>query len=273
MPDAIDAVDPDNIGAEWDGLPVIRATVLADDTAQLFDSEAGNIGVDAVARAMLRRQMAGRWSVGYTNGDSCPTLTRAMAAIELRWLDATLWPQPGPYLHAAAPGQPPGTVPAWCPVNPVAVQDRWVGGLYDLSTVYGKYPARVLGYIDGRRSIWPAPAWQRFRLIPDSGPPPPPPPPPPTGVLTVPPCVFTTDFDRNQQVFYVDSSGQVIHHWWDHTSKKWSGAQPLGAGWKPDGQLVAAQDSDGTFQVWGDLAAGGVGQVYWSGKAWVPQHL
>lgn len=178
MTDAIDAVDPDNIGPEWDGLPIIRATVLADPAGQLFDSESGNAGVDTVARAILLRQQQQKWSVGYTNEDNEPALSRAFAALELRWLGVEQWPTPGPYLHAAAPTTAPGTVPAWCPVAPVAVQDRWVGGAYDLSTIYGAYPARVLGYIDGPVSRWPAAAWERFQLIPDSSPPPPPPPTP-----------------------------------------------------------------------------------------------
>lgn len=166
MPDAVDAVHPTNIQWWWDGLPAHRITVLNDPAGQIFDVEGGNVNPDADARSMLQRTMAGKWSVGYCNKDWLGAFTNALAALELRWLDALLWPTPGPYLWAAAPGTTPGTIPAWCPVRPIMVQDRWLDTI-DLSTVYGPYPGRVGGYIDGPVSQWPQPAWQRFTLIPD----------------------------------------------------------------------------------------------------------
>jgi hypothetical protein len=46
---------------------------------------------------------------------------------------ATHWPAPGAYIWAAAGTV--GEIPSWCPVTPVAVQDRYLSG-YDLSTLY-----------------------------------------------------------------------------------------------------------------------------------------
>jgi hypothetical protein len=76
-----------------------------------------------------------QWSWVYTNADNLPALTQSLARKSLRWADRSEWPQPGVYLWAAAPGTTPGRLPAWCPVSPVAVQDRWEGG-YDVSTLY-----------------------------------------------------------------------------------------------------------------------------------------
>lgn len=226
MPDAVDAVYPVNIDAAWDGLPVHRITVLNDPTGQVFDVESGNVNPDADARSILQRTMAGKWSAGYTNKDWLGRFTNALAAVELRWLDASLWPQPGPYLWAAAPGTPPGTIPAWCPVRPIMVQDRWLRSI-DLSTVYGPYPGRVGGYIDGPRSIWPAAAWGRFTLIPDLPGKVPTVPSNPLPKLAYPPrAVTAASWGPNRlDVIWVGEDGHTYHKWWD--GRSWYGPDVL----------------------------------------------
>jgi len=132
-------------------------TVLADGHYEIFAAEAGNAGNDAVATAVAERFGAREPSTVYTNQDNCAGLTQALRGKGLHWTDAQFWPEPGVYLWAAAPGTPPGTLPAWCPVSPVAVQDRWLGG-YDISTAFYHWP---------------------FRSAPAPPPPPGPPPAPP----------------------------------------------------------------------------------------------
>jgi Putative peptidoglycan binding domain len=112
----------------------LNITVLADERWEAFDAETGNAGNAAVATAVANRRQDGKWSWCYTDGDNCPDLGANLRAKGMAWSDASLWPRPGAYLWAAAPGQPPGTLPAWCPVRPVAVQDRHGPG-YDISTV------------------------------------------------------------------------------------------------------------------------------------------
>lgn len=114
-------------------------TVLADEKYSIFDSEAGNAGTDAVMTAVANRFQSRQESTVYTNADNLPGLNQSMKAKGMHWTDASFWPEPGCYLWAAAPGTTPGRLPAWCPVSPVAVQDRWEGG-YDLSTTFGTWP-------------------------------------------------------------------------------------------------------------------------------------
>jgi peptidoglycan hydrolase-like protein with peptidoglycan-binding domain len=114
-------------------------TVLADERWPMLDSEAGNAGVDAVATAVANRLQDRLPSTVYTNADNCPGLGRALAGKGVHWTDAQFWPEPGCYLWAASPGTEPGTLPAWCPVTPVAVQDRWMGA-YDVSTTFHGWP-------------------------------------------------------------------------------------------------------------------------------------
>jgi peptidoglycan hydrolase-like protein with peptidoglycan-binding domain len=114
-------------------------TVLADQTHSIFDSEAGNAGVDAVATAVANRAQSKLPSTVYTNADNQPGLTQALRRKGVTWADRQFWPRPGCYLWAAAPGTPPGLTPSWCPVSPVAVQDRWMGG-YDVSTAFVGWP-------------------------------------------------------------------------------------------------------------------------------------
>lgn len=94
----------------------------------------------------------------------------------------------------------------------------------------------------------------------------------PTGVKMQDICVFVTSFDKNEQVFYVDTNGALWHHYWDHEANKWSPAEGLGGGWAPDTTLKM-NDETGTYQVWGTMANGHRAQVYWSGHAWVVQPL
>jgi peptidoglycan hydrolase-like protein with peptidoglycan-binding domain len=114
-------------------------TVLADQRYAIFDSEAGNADVDAVATSMANRRQSGLLSTAYTNADNLPALQSALRRKGMTWTDRQFWPRPGCYLWAAAPGNPPGVTPSWCPVSPVAVQDRWMGG-YDVSTTFGGWP-------------------------------------------------------------------------------------------------------------------------------------
>jgi hypothetical protein len=115
-------------------------TVLADETYSIFDAEAGDAGNPAVATAVADRFQAREVSTAYTNTDNCPDLTRALRTKGLFWTDSQFWPEPGCYLWAAAPGITPGRIPPWCPVSPVAVQDRWLGS-YNLSTTFHGWPA------------------------------------------------------------------------------------------------------------------------------------
>lgn len=118
-------------------------TVLADERYAIFDSEKGNAGTEAVAAAVANRLGAKRESTCYTNEENLPALTKALQGKGIHWTDAQFWPEPGCYLWAAAPGTTPGSSPSWCPVSPVAVQDRWVGP-YDLSTTFQGWPASIM---------------------------------------------------------------------------------------------------------------------------------
>jgi Putative peptidoglycan binding domain len=135
----------------------VNITVLADETWEVFDAETGNAGNELVATAVANRYQDRKWSWVYSNLDNLPDLTAQLKRKGLVWADAQYWPARGVYLWAAAPGTTPGTVPAWCPVRPAAVQDRWSPG-YDLSTVYV-----VVG-------------WRPPVIVPPSPPAPPPPP-------------------------------------------------------------------------------------------------
>lgn len=114
-------------------------TVLANEAWEIFDAETGNASDDGVATAVANRFQARKISTVYTNGDNCPNMTRALRNKGIYWTDSQFWPHPGCYLFAAAPGTTPGRLPSWCPVSPVAVQDRWMGG-YDLSTTFHGWP-------------------------------------------------------------------------------------------------------------------------------------
>lgn len=134
----------------WGSFPgdtLIRVTVLADERVAVFDSEAGNAGVMAVATAVADRFQAGLWSVCYTNANNLPALSAALKAKSQHWQTAEYWPAPGVYLWAAAPGSTLGQPPAWCPVQPVAVQDRWLAG-YNISTAYATFPVLPPEVID-----------------------------------------------------------------------------------------------------------------------------
>jgi hypothetical protein len=122
------------------GRVVGAITVLADERYNIFDSEAGNAGTDAVATAVANRLQSRLHSTCYTNRDNLAGLSRSLQRKGVHWTDAQFWPEPGCYLWAAAPGTPPGRLPAWCPVSPVAVQDRALGP-YDLSTTFHNWPA------------------------------------------------------------------------------------------------------------------------------------
>jgi hypothetical protein len=98
---------------------------------------------------------------------------------------------------------------------------------------------------------------------------PPEPGPPPEEEPLPAPCPFTVD--NVEQVFYVDSSGQLMHYYYS-AGARWLG-EGLSTGWDPKAGLAHAVDPAGTHQVWGMLASGKGAQCYWSGKAWVTQPL
>ena len=168
--DQIDAVNPANIPAAYDGQPAARITVVADQHAQIFDvSDTGNASPAAAASSVAARYARGAWSVCYINQSGEQAMTDALRQdAGMVWTDARYWPMRGAYLWCADPS---GNIAAgrWTPpVAPVAVQDRY-HGTYDLSTVSGPYSGRVAGYIDGPQSAWPPGAWARFAAIPDVG--------------------------------------------------------------------------------------------------------
>lgn len=117
----------------------VNITVLADPRWEAFDSERGNAGVGAVAASVAVRLGRRQWSVVYVNDDLHGPQTDALLFRGVHWTSALFWPEPGCYLWAAAPGTPPGTLPPWVTVLPVAVQDRWLNG-YDISTCFGAFP-------------------------------------------------------------------------------------------------------------------------------------
>lgn len=219
----------------------VEISVTGDERRPVHDCEFGAESPGLAATAAANRVQSGEWVTLYSSQSNLPNVTAALRSKSLGWSDASYWPNPGVYLHIADPS---GNISAgrWSPpVTPVAVQDEWVGP-YDHSTTVGTYP------------LLPAP-------------------PPLPEVPDVPILVFTTDFDRNQQVFFVDAAGTLQHHWWSVKTQTWTGPEPISVGWKPGADLVVAQDSLGTYQVWGELASGGFAQAYWSGKGWVTQQL
>lgn len=225
----------------FQGRGSVGISVTGDDGQPVHDCEFGAESPGLAATAAANRWQARTWTTLYSSQDNLPNVTAALRSKSLGWTDAGTWPAPGVYLHVADPS---GNIPAgrWSPpVTPVAVQDEWVGP-YDHSTTYGTYP-----------------------LIPT--------PKPPPEVASMAPLVFTTDFDRNQQVFFVDQEGTLQHHWWGVHTQAWTGPEPISVGWKPGADLVMAQDSLGTYQVWGETSSGGFAQAYWSGKGWVTQPL
>lgn len=123
------------------GVRVVGAiTVLADERHDIFDAEAGDAGNDQVAAAVANRLQDRLHSTVYSNEANLPNLTQVLRRKGVYWTDAQFWPAPGCYLWAAAPGTTPGRLPAWVPVSPVAVQDRWMGG-YDISTAFHGWPS------------------------------------------------------------------------------------------------------------------------------------
>ena len=165
MPTMADAVNPENIPADvvvvagyLDGSksawppdawqlfdqPKLTISTMGKLDAMAFDVEPGNAGVYGVAVAVKSRTNAGLPSVIYLRQSTLVDMTAALSGKSLTWLPVTVWPLPGPYLWACDPGVTPGTVPAWCPVKPVAVQDRLsVAPGYDLSTLFNGWTPTV----------------------------------------------------------------------------------------------------------------------------------
>lgn len=210
-------------------------TVLADERYAIFDSETGNAGTDAVATAVANRFQDRQESTCYTNASNLPGLSQSLRAKGMHWTDAQFWPEPGCYLWAAAPGTTPGAAPPWCPVSPVAVQDRWLGG-YDLSTVFGGWPVATKP------------------LIPP--PPPPPVPVPPERLISV----QALQVQQGNEGFPVQSVQALINHY-------------DGAGLVIDGIFgPATHQAVVNFQAKRKLAADGiVGLHTWGDLIGVPQ--
>lgn len=169
--DHIDAVNPTNIPAAYDGEPVAKITVFSNPGGQWFDMESGNADPVADARAIRERLDSGKWAGVYFPESWQARATGALASQGITLAGSERWPAPLCYLWCADPS---GNIAAgrWTPpVQPVLVQDRYPGS-YDLSTVHGQYPGRVAGYIDGPQSQWPSDAWNRFVRLPDSPTPP-----------------------------------------------------------------------------------------------------
>jgi peptidoglycan hydrolase-like protein with peptidoglycan-binding domain len=141
-----------------------RITVLADPAFPIFDSETGNAGTDRVAQGVAQRLEARQWSVIYTNQANLGGLEGSLRTKGLRFSDGQAWPAPAVYLWAAAPGTTPGHIPGWCPVYPVAVQDRWETD-WDISSCYGAFPSPAAPH--------PGPAPPPVSPGPAPGPPPP----------------------------------------------------------------------------------------------------
>lgn len=163
----IDAVDPVNIPAGFNGTLAVRATVLADPAGQVFDVEPGNAPAARAVAVMADRVTARRWSIAYVNESNITDVEDELAGHGLGFTSAELWPHPGVYVGAADPSRNVAAGRWRLPARPVFVQDRYMG-TYDLSTTADNFPARVLGYMDGPVSAWPAAAWARFVLLPDA---------------------------------------------------------------------------------------------------------
>jgi peptidoglycan hydrolase-like protein with peptidoglycan-binding domain len=115
--------------------PLVRITVLAAPNADAYDGETGNAGPAAVATAIANEVTDGRHPWLYANETDMPAYLAALKSKGLQPLDRSLWPARGFYLWCSDPS---GNIAAgnWRPpVDPVAVQDAWLGG-FDHSTLY-----------------------------------------------------------------------------------------------------------------------------------------
>ena len=116
-------------------VPELRVSVFAAADALGFDvSDVGNASPTAVAVTVAQRSRQGLPSVLYVNRDYLVNMTGALRMKGLNWLPPGAWPHPGPYLWAADPTGVPHLAVSWAPVQPVAVQDRFLG-TYDLSSL------------------------------------------------------------------------------------------------------------------------------------------
>lgn len=203
----VDAVNPANIPAEYNGKMATTITVLADPTGQCFDIEAGNATGVSAAAAIAARVKAGKWAVAYVNESLFELVTYDLSTVGLDWADAVRWPLPGVYLWAADPS---GNIAAghWVPgFTPLAIQDTY-SGLTDMSTTSVRFPAEVAGYLDGRVSAWPADAWSRFQVLSSVNPSPDPAPGSTPGAPPTPP--ITEVCAVNLPVLLQGSSGPSV---------------------------------------------------------------
>lgn len=116
-------------------VPTLTISVLANPSALAFDVEPGNAGATAVALAVRARMGRALPSVVYTDEATSIAVRDAMLAKAVPWFGAKFWPAPGAYLWPTLGNAGAGAGCSWAWVQPVAVQDRWLGA-YDLSTLY-----------------------------------------------------------------------------------------------------------------------------------------
>ena len=99
-------------------------------------------------------------------------------------------------------------------------------------------------------------------------------PTPPVPIPEVPdmvaaPLTFSMRTD-DEQMFYVNKSGTLVHYYYTQKNAKWLG-ENLSSGWDPDTALSYGKSPNGPDQVWGRTADGKAAQCYWAGTAWVTQ--
>lgn len=75
------------------------------------------------------------------------------------------------------------------------------------------------------------------------------------------------DLDKKQQLFYVDAQGNMRHFYFSNGA--WVDDGTHGTGWSTTGYLTQYVDSDGVCVVWGVMANGSMGQLYYTNNKWV----
>jgi hypothetical protein len=96
--------------------------------------------------------------------------------------------------------------------------------------------------------------------------------PGPVPEVTDMPGPISFNIDQDQQTFYVNAAGGLVHAYQAGPTAGWVTEQ-LGAGWDPTAQLSHATSPSGAEQVWGLNQSGRAQQCYWSGRQWVTQQV
>jgi hypothetical protein len=78
------------------------------------------------------------------------------------------------------------------------------------------------------------------------------------------------EFSNVQQVFYISTSGNLMHLYVNRSTNKWA-SESLGGGWDKKAQLCWEINKNGTPSVWGMHTNGKSLQCYWSGDKWLTQ--